>query len=225
MQAVIAAIAILAGIVRGLLDSRQLGQDARRAYSNSAIAKGSRSLNALAHSAWRKRKREIAARAGFESLAAEREKTITPLERRSRSSPRRIASQVATSTASQAARISQLEAELNNERQNMAEKVALLETAKQTLANQFQALAAEILDQKSRSFSEGSQKELGTLLAPLRDQIKEFREKVEQAQTDSKTGVTRLKTLIGTLGQSQPGIHRRGPQSVHRIARLVKGAG
>ena len=100
----------------------------------------------------------------------------------------------------QAVRISQLEADLNNERENLAEKLALLETAKQTLGNQFQALAAEILDQKSKSFSEGSQKELGTLLTPLRDQIKEFRERVEKAQTDSTTGVTELKTLIGTLG-------------------------
>ena len=31
------------------------------------------------------------------------------------------------------------------------------------------------------------------------EQIKEFREKVEQAQTDSKTGVTKLETLVGTL--------------------------
>ncbi|MGA8044602.1 MAG: DNA recombination protein RmuC, partial [Terracidiphilus sp.] len=63
----------------------------------------------------------------------------------------------------------------------------------------FQALAADILEQKSKSFSEASQKELQPLLNPLREQIKEFREKVEQAQTDSKTGVTKLETLIGTL--------------------------
>ena len=75
------------------------------------------------------------------------------------------------------ARISQLEADLSNERKNLTEKVELLENAKKTLANQFQALAADILDQKSKTFSEGSQKELGTLLTPLREQIKEFREK------------------------------------------------
>jgi DNA recombination protein RmuC len=51
---------------------------------------------------------------------------------------------------------------LRNERQNLAEKLALLESAKQTLANQFEALAADILEKKSKSFSEGSQKELGT---------------------------------------------------------------
>jgi DNA recombination protein RmuC len=38
------------------------------------------------------------------------------------------------------------------------------------------------------------------LLTPLKTQIEEFRKKVEQSQTDSKTGVTKLETLIGTLG-------------------------
>jgi len=68
------------------------------------------------------------------------------------------------------------------------------------LANQFEALAGDILEKKTKSFSEGSQKELGTLLAPLKEQINEFRKKVEEAQSDSKTGVTKLETLIGTLG-------------------------
>ena len=100
----------------------------------------------------------------------------------------------------QSARVKELETELKNERQNLAEKLALLESAKQALANQFETLAADILEKKSKSFSEGSQKELGTLLTPLREQIKEFREKVEKAQTDSSVGVTKLETLIGTLG-------------------------
>ncbi len=98
------------------------------------------------------------------------------------------------------AEVSQLKADLANERQNMAEKIALLDTAKKALADQFQALAADILDQKSKSFAEASQKDLGTLLSPLQTQIKEFRERVEKVQTDSTAGVTKLETLIGTLG-------------------------
>jgi DNA recombination protein RmuC len=142
---------------------------------------------------------ESAARAGFESLAAEREKAIGRLT--AERDGFRGESQAQSAVESQSsARISQLEADLRNERQNLQEKLALLETAKQALANQFEALAAEILEKKSKSLSEGSQKELGTLLTPLREQIKEFRDKVEQAQTDSKTGVTKLETLIGTLG-------------------------
>lgn len=135
---------------------------------------------------------ESALRARFEALAGEREKALNQTRDELQA---KLESELA-----QAAQIKGLEAELRNERQNMVEKIALLESAKTTLANQFQALASEILEQKSKTFSEGSQKELGTLLDPLKTQIKEFREKVEQAQTDSKTGVAKLEGLIGSLG-------------------------
>jgi DNA recombination protein RmuC len=142
---------------------------------------------------------ESAARAGFESLAMERERTISQLAAERDGLRGELHAKAAVESQS-AARIRELETELRNERQNLAEKLALLESAKQTLANQFEALAADILEKKSKSFSEGSQKELGTLLTPLKTQIEEFRKKVEESQTDSKTGVTKLETLIGTLG-------------------------
>jgi DNA recombination protein RmuC len=121
-------------------------------------------------------------------LAADRERLRTETQAR------------AEGDRAQAATVGRLEAELRAERQSLAEKVALLEGAKQTLANQFEALAGKILEEKSKSFSEASQKDLGTLLDPLKTQIKEFRDKVEQAQSDSKTGVARLEGLIGNLG-------------------------
>jgi len=87
-------------------------------------------------------------------LAAERDRLRTELQARGEAESR------------SAARISQLEAELRNERQNLADKLALLETAKQALAHQFEALAGEILEKKSKSFAEGSQKELGRCSLP-----------------------------------------------------------
>src|SRR6266567_6623283 len=147
-----------------------------------------------------RRVRELAERrAGFESLCMEREKTIGALNKETE----RLRGDLESKAQAEirfAAHIRELEADLRNERQNMTEKVALLETAKQSLAAQFQALAGEILDQKSKAFAEESHKDLGNVLSPLRDQIKEFREKVEQAQSDSKDGVTTLRTLIGNLG-------------------------
>jgi DNA recombination protein RmuC len=142
---------------------------------------------------------ESAGRAGYASLAGERAKTI---EKLSADLDGLRADLQATSQAENksAARISQLEAELNSERAGLAEKLALLESAKKTLADQFEALAGRILDEKSKSFSEGSQKELGNLLTPLKTQIEDFRKKVEEAQSDSKTGVARLEGLIGNLG-------------------------
>ena len=135
----------------------------------------------------------------FEALAAEREKRVGELTGEVGALRASVAAR--TDEASRlAATVAELNAKLENEQKNMAEKVALLETAKKALADQFQALAGEILDKKSQAFSESSQTQLGTLLEPLKTQIKEFREKVEQAQSDSKTGVAKLEGLIGNLG-------------------------
>ncbi|MGA7340266.1 MAG: DNA recombination protein RmuC [Terracidiphilus sp.] len=162
---------------------------------------------------------ESAARAGFESLAGEREKTIAQLSAE-RDGLRVSLNAKAEAEARALAQISKLEAELNGEREGLKEKLAILEDAKNALANRFQALAGEILDQKSKSFSEGSQKELGTLLEPLKTQIGEFRKKVEEAQTDSKTGVTRLETLIGTLN----GLNQQLSEEARNLSTALRGS-
>lgn len=197
MQALTAVLAVVAGIllgfwIRTVSTKRELALlEQRNRESLDALAALQKQLM-QSHA-------ESAARAGFESLAAERAAAIAHGNAEVAALRSEIESK-STHASSLSARISQLEADLSNERQNMVEKVSLLETAKQSLANQFQTLAADILEQKSKTFSEGSQKELGSLLTPLREQIKEFRERVERVQTESTTGVTELKTLIGSLG-------------------------
>ena len=183
MQAVIAGITILAGIALGYW-IRTISTKAEKALLEQRSRETAEAL-ALLQSQLAQAQAASAARAGFESLALEREKTIERLnaERDLLRTEQQTSHDAARAYTS---RISQLEADLKNERQNLAEKVALLESAKKSLSDQFSALASDILDQKSKTFSEGSQKEIGTLLNPLRDQIKEFREKVEQAQSDSK---------------------------------------
>jgi DNA recombination protein RmuC len=76
---------------------------------------------------------------------------------------------------------SKLESDLANERANG-----------ERLTQQFKLLAADILKENSKSFSEGSQKELKVLLNPLTEQIKDFRSKVEEAQKDNLVGKTEL---------------------------------
>jgi len=197
MQVVIAVLSLVAGILLGFF----IRSNSAKRESALLEQRNREAIDALGalQKQLAQAQTESASRAGFESLAAERDKTIARMASE-RDAVRAEVQTAAETVRTQAARISQLEADLNNERQNMADKIALLETAKQALANQFQTLAAEILDQKSKTFSEGNQKEIGTLLNPLRDQINEFRERVERVQTESTTGVTELKTLIGTLG-------------------------
>jgi DNA recombination protein RmuC len=197
MQALFVAIAIVAGIIIGFI-IRSASARRESALLEQRNREGIDALNALQRQLAQSQS-ESAARAAFEPLANERASTIAQLNSDIAGLRSDVASRASTESAL-SARISELEAELKNERRNLSEKIELLETAKKTLADQFQALAADILETKSKSFSEGSQKELGNLLAPLRTQIEDFRKKVEEAQSDSKTGVTKLETLIGNLG-------------------------
>jgi DNA recombination protein RmuC len=197
MQALFVGIAIVAGLILGFL-IRSASARRESTLLEQRIRDSLDALNALQRQL-SQAQAESNSRAGFESLAAERSSTLVQLNTEI-AKLRADLDHKATSETNLHARISQLEAELGNERKNLGEKVELLESAKKSLSDQFHTLATDILESKSKTFSEGSQKELGNLLSPLRTQIEEFRKKVEEAQSDSKTGVTKLETLIGSLG-------------------------
>ena len=197
MQALFVAVAILVGIILGFF-IRSASARRESALLEQRIRESLDALNALQRQLAQTQS-ESAARAGFEPLAQERASTIDRMSSELAGLRSELSAKSATESGLNA-RISQLEADLNNERKNLGEKIELLESAKKSLSDQFHVLASEILEAKSKSFSEGSQKELGNLLSPLRTQIEDFRKKVEEAQSDSKTGVTKLETLIGSLG-------------------------
>ena len=215
IQALIGGIALIAGVLLGfwlklVSGKAEKAQLERRSQELAAELVGVRADLAKAQV-------ESGARAGFESLATEREKTIAQLAAERDGLRADLHARAAIESA-QNARVKELETELRNERQNLSEKLALLESAKQALANQFEALAGKILDEKSKSFSEGRQKELGTLLTPLKTQIEDFRNKVEEAQTDSKSGVVELRTLVGTLGS----LNKALTEEAHNLATALR---
>lgn len=197
MQALFVGLAALMGILLGFwLRSADVGAEKNLLQQrNRELEDGLHATREeLAHA-----RAESNARAGFEALAQEREKSLAQMAAEQEKLRTDLQGRI-DAEKSQATRVGELEANLRNEKQSLAEKVALLDAAKESLANHFEVLAGEILEKKSKSLAEGSQSELGNLLTPLRDQLKDFREKVEKVQVDSSTGVTRLETLIGTLG-------------------------
>jgi DNA recombination protein RmuC len=217
MQAFISVIAALAGILLGYL-LRHASAKNEKAQAEQRVGQLATDLSVVR--AELGQAQSLAdGRAGFESLAAEREKTARQLTAE-RDGLRTALQEKFDGERVLSARISALEAELRNERQNMAEKLELLEAAKQSLAHQFQALAGEVLETKAKSFAETSRNDLGNLLAPLQNQIKEFRDKVEQAQSDSNTGVTRLETLVSTLN----GLNQQLSQEAHDLTTALRGS-
>ena len=117
------------------------------------------------------------------------------------------------------------EEQLKAAQQSLVDERASFASLKQEMEKTFKLLAAEILEEKSKSLSDGSQKELGTLLDPLKTQIKEFREKVEQAQSESKTGVTKLETLIGALATQSKEISEKAENLTTALRGSAKAQG
>ena len=74
----------------------------------------------------------------------------------------------------------QFEQQLSAERQQSSEKLELLTAARVELSNQFKTLANDILEEKTKRFTEQNQTNLSQLLTPLAEKIKSFQQKVEE---------------------------------------------
>src|ERR1700743_1096603 len=87
----------------------------------------------------------------------------------------------AETAASQSIEIAELRNTLANERSTSQEKLSLLLDAKVALTDQFKSLASDILEEKSKRFTEQNQTNLGALLDPLKLKITEFQSQVERS--------------------------------------------
>jgi len=77
--------------------------------------------------------------------------------------------------------IVRLETTLEAERRSADEKLSLLAEAREQLKLQFQQLASEILEDKTKRFTEMNQEKLGALLLPLNERIAGFQKQVAEA--------------------------------------------
>lgn len=75
--------------------------------------------------------------------------------------------------------IAELETRLESERSAHHDKLKTLEQAREQLKQEFQNLANKIFDEKSKRFSENNKENIGHLLNPLKDQLGEFKRRVE----------------------------------------------
>jgi DNA recombination protein RmuC len=75
--------------------------------------------------------------------------------------------------------IARLETQLSEERKQSEEKLKLLDEAKTRLNTEFENLANRILEEKSKKFTEQNRENIDRVLNPLREQLGDFRRKVE----------------------------------------------
>ncbi|HKK15645.1 MAG TPA: hypothetical protein VJ981_02995, partial [Gammaproteobacteria bacterium] len=76
-------------------------------------------------------------------------------------------------------RIAELQTRLDNEQRSMQEKLVLLEQAEKNMTSAFENLANRIVEEKSKKFTEQNKLNIGEVLNPLREQLGDFRKKIE----------------------------------------------
>ncbi len=113
------------------------------------------------------------------------------------------------------ARAASLEARLEEQKGAAEKRYQDLESAREQLKRDFQALATEILEDKSKRFGEQNATQIGQLLNPLKDQIDGFRRSVNEAYEKENNARVALQTRIDdlvrlnqTLGQEAQSLSR-----------------
>ena len=92
-----------------------------------------------------------------------------------------------------------LEAELDSERKQGLGRIQALNEAKEALTNQFKNLANEILEDKSKRFTEQNAASLDAILKPLQTKLTEFKEQVSNTYGNEARERHALKSEIERL--------------------------
>jgi len=92
--------------------------------------------------------------------------------------------------------LAQQKVRLEEERKTSQEKLELLQKAREEMTVQFRDLATQVMEKNSQSFSQQQQKSLGSVLDPFKQQLSEFRKRVDHVyETESKERVSLLNEI------------------------------
>jgi len=88
---------------------------------------------------------------------------------------------------------------LDQERKRAAEKLALLEDARDRMTKEFKILAADVMQSHSETFSKQNKEQIDVVLTPLQDKLKEFQQGLQNAHTESAKDRATLAEQIRQL--------------------------
>jgi DNA recombination protein RmuC len=114
----------------------------------------------------------------------------------------------------------ELEAQLNAEKAQVAEKLALLQGASDALTNQFKVLANQILEEKSQKFTEQNRQNLDVLLEPLKLQLTQFKGKVEEVYVNETKDRVALREQV----QQLLGLNQQLSKDAHDLTQALRGS-
>ncbi|MCG2635105.1 MAG: DNA recombination protein RmuC [Gammaproteobacteria bacterium] len=108
---------------------------------------------------------------------------------------------------------------LEAEKRHTAEQIQLLQENRDALKVEFKQLASEIVEKQGKALSEQSRHSLDTLLTPFRQQIQEFKGRVESLQLEGTKQQSEMKTELKQL-QS---MHQQMTQEAHNLSTALQG--
>jgi len=108
---------------------------------------------------------------------------------------------------------------LQEQQQAAQEKLAMLERVREEFADKFKALAGDLLEEKSKKFIEQNESNLGTLLNPLREQLGDFRKRVDEVYDKESRERGLLKAEIDGLKN----LNQRISEDAVNLTRALKG--
>lgn len=116
-------------------------------------------------------------------------------------------------------RVAELETEIVKDKEALSNERRQQEEAKRLLKQEFENLAHDIFEKKQQTFSEQSKQGLNILLAPFKQQLESFRQRVDEVHTQNVQGQASLKSELDKLRE----LNQQVTTEATNLTRALKG--
>ena len=116
-------------------------------------------------------------------------------------------------------RVKELETRLEEQQAQNQKALMQLQENKEALKQEFKHLAHEIFEARGKVLSDQHHEQLHSLLAPFKEQLGEFRNKVEEAHREDSMSRAALKQQLETMHQ----LNRKMTDDAESLAKALKG--
>lgn len=113
----------------------------------------------------------------------------------------------------------ELQTRMHEQGKNAEEKLNLLKDAEMRLNNQFENLAGKIFDERNKQFTEHNQTSLDHIVKPLREQLGEFKQRIETVYDNENKDRISLREEIVSLRRDTAQMN----QEALNLTRALKG--
>ncbi len=114
---------------------------------------------------------------------------------------------------------SRLETQLKEQNISMQDKLELLQNREANLKTEFENLANKIFESNSQKLNQKNQESLSNVLNPVREQLKDFRSRVETIYEKDTAGRIELKHELQTLKD----LNQKMSKEAHNLTTALKG--